>query len=171
VRVDYAPKLTSFMRSLAWPAPGSGRPVAEAAPAPAPAPAPASQQPVAAAETSGAQSNRVLVRVRSSQQQVAIAGLVVMGSDADLSRFEAAASQRGIDARRMTENGRTQSIASLLKPEITLANATDLFRSTRDGKFGKITLEVMLMPADVVGEERDLLSRAPIYPASALENF
>jgi hypothetical protein len=94
-----------------------------------------------------------------------------MGSEADLARFEAAASEHGVDARRMTENGKTQSIASLLKPQITLAAATDLFRNTRDGKYGKVTLELLLMPPDAKGEERDLLSRAPIYPASAVETF
>jgi len=60
--------------------------------------------------------------------QASLAGLIVKGSIADLARFEAAASQRGVDARRMTENGMNQSIASLLKPEIKLADATDLYR-------------------------------------------
>lgn len=152
VQVDYAPKLATFMRQLAWPAPGSGKPVTDTAPA------------------NDATSNRVLVKVRSTRQQVALAGLIATGSDADLARFEAAASQHGVDARRMTENGKTQSIASLIKPQITKADATDLYRSARDGKYGKLSVELMLMPSDFVGEERDILSRAPIYPASAVED-
>jgi hypothetical protein len=158
VKVDYAPRLATFMRLLSWPAPGSGRPVAELAP----------PQPVANAAPV-AQSNRVIVKVRAGQTRAALAGLIVSGSDADLARFEAAASQHGVDARRMTENGRTQSIASLLKPQISLADATQLFRSVRDGKYGKVSLEVLLIPPEANGEERDLLSRAPIYPVSAIE--
>jgi len=154
VQVDYAPKLATFMRQLVWPAPGSGQPVADAV-----------------SSGNAAPSNRVIVKVRAGQQQVALAGLVVTGSEADLARFEAAASQHGVNARRMTENGKTQSIASLLKPEITKADAADLFRSTRDGKYGRLTLEILLMPPEFIGEERDILSRAPIYPASAVEEF
>jgi hypothetical protein len=181
VKVNYAPLLASFMRNLAWPPPGSGKPVPGAAAAPVPASAPtpavaaASRPPVAKAAPAvpvlAAEGNRVLVRLKAGKTQVALAGLVVSGSEADLARFESAASQLGVDARRMTENGKTESIASLLKPQIKLADASDLYRHARDGKFGKVKLEVMLLPPGSSGEERDLLSRAAIVPASAIDSF
>ena len=71
----------------------------------------------------------------------------------------------------MTEGGKTESIASLLKPEIRLADATDLYRHARDGKFGKLKLEVMLLPPTATGDERELLSQAAIVPATAIEAF
>jgi hypothetical protein len=180
VKVDYAPKLASFMRALAWPSPGMGRPVSQApAPPPSPVPAPVpprsamASAPIVTAPTVAAPipGNRVLVRLKAAKQQAALAGLVVTGGDADLQRFETAASQRGVSARRMTEGGKTESIASLLKPEIRLADATDLYRHARDGKFGKLKLEVMLLPPTATGDERELLSQAAIVPATAIEAF
>ncbi len=182
IKVDYAPKLANFMRALAWPMPGSGKPVASVAPTPAvvaetrppavqPTPAAPAVKAPPAAPVFTADGNRVLVRLKADKSQAALAGLVVSGSEADLVRFETAASQHGVDARRMTENGKTETIASLLKPQIKLADASDLYRHARDGKFGKVKLEVLLLPPGSSGEERDLLGRAAILPASALDSF
>ena len=113
--------------------------------------------------------NRVLVRLKSEKTKATLAGLVASGSDQDLERFETAASMRGVEAHRLTENGKTESIASLLKPTIRVADAADLLRDARKGKFGKLALEVMLLPPGSAGEERDLLGRAAIVPAEALE--
>jgi len=92
-----------------------------------------------------ADGNRVVVRVRSSQNQASLAGLIVKGS---ISRTLPVSSGSQPARRGCAPHDRERHEpvdASLLKAGDQAGRCDDLYRQTRDGKFGKLTLEVLLV--------------------------
>jgi hypothetical protein len=104
----------------------------------------------------------IAVEAAGTRAPLFMLGFFAFGSAADLDRLHAATAGTGLASRRVPTNDASLEQGVLFPPGSDRAVALNLFRRARDGEFGQLRVEVVVVPAGAVADGIDLDSEVSV---------
>lgn len=111
---------------------------------------------------------QVLIQKPGDTTEYMVLAIMAAGPDADMDRFEAAATEAGYQPGRPAGPGGVKQVMVAVMPDANRGKFLKFYHEARAGEFGNLTFRVAITPWAAVQEERDYLSEARVYPADAI---
>jgi hypothetical protein len=100
-------------------------------------------------------------------------GLFAFGEESDLGRLDAAARLAGLPSRSVPDEDGSRHQAIFFPPGVDRSSALAIFRQAREGAFGLLRLEVIIVPVaaalDGVDFETEVSAEPPSFIAEPIE--